>query len=85
MVLLHLSADISYAGTQKDIYGLKVAQNTIDEHVMKYIHYPSSFPFLPFNMSIDVCAFAYMQLAYIRDFSYSMSRTVREYLSLRPA
>ena len=52
---------------------------------MKCIHYPSGLPFLLFNMSIVVRAFAYMQPAYIRDFSYSMSRTVREYLSLQPA
>ena len=52
---------------------------------MKYIDYPSSLPFLPFNMSIAVRDFAYKQPTYIRDFSYSMSRTVCEYLSLHPA
>ena len=51
---------------------------------MKYIHYPSSLPFLLFNMSIAIRAFTYMQPAYIRDFSYSISRIVREYLSLQP-
>ena len=51
---------------------------------MKYIHYPSSLPFLPFHMSVDVHDFSYKQPAYMRDFSYSMSRIVREYLSLQP-
>ena len=48
MALLRPSADISYVGTQKDIYGLKVAQNTIDGLIMNYIHHPSSWLFLPF-------------------------------------
>ena len=51
---------------------------------MKYIHYPSSLPFLPFNMSIVVRDFAYKQPMYIRDFSYNISRTIHEYLLLQP-
>ena len=84
MALLRPSANIRYVGTQKDTYGLKVASNTIDGHVMNYIHYPSSLPFLPFHMSIDVRDFSYEQPVYIHYFSYNMSRVVREYLSLQP-
>ena len=43
------SADIRYVGTQKDIYGLRVAQNTIDGIIMNYIYHPSSWLFLPFK------------------------------------
>ena len=50
---------------------------------MNYIYHPSSLLFLPLNMSSVVRAFAYVQPMYIREFSYSMLRTVREYLSLQ--
>ena len=49
MAPLRPSADIRYVGTQKDIYGLRVAQNTIDGIIKNYIHYPSSWLFLPFG------------------------------------
>ena len=52
---------------------------------MNYIYHPSSWLFLPLNMSIVVCTFSYMQLTYIRAFYYGMSRVVREYLLLHPA
>ena len=63
MAPLCLSADIRYVGTQKDIYGLRVAQNTIDGHIMNYIYHPTSWLFLPLNMSSVVRASSYMQLA----------------------
>ena len=40
MAPLRPSADIPHVGTQKDIYGLRVAQNTIDGLIMNYIHHP---------------------------------------------
>ena len=46
---LRLSANIRYVGTQKDIYGLRVAENTIDGHIKNYIYHPSSWLFLPFK------------------------------------
>ena len=46
---LRLSADIPHVGTQKDIYGLRVSQNTIDGIIMNYIHHSSSWLFLPFS------------------------------------
>ena len=49
MAPLRLSADIRYVGTQKDIYGLRVAQNTIDGITMNYIYHPSGWLFLPFK------------------------------------
>ena len=42
MAPLRLSADIPHVGTQKDIYGLRVSQNTIDGLIMNYIHHPSN-------------------------------------------
>ena len=49
MAPLRLSADIPHVGTQKDIYGLRVVQNTIDGIIMTYICLPSSYLFSPFN------------------------------------
>ena len=49
MAPLHLSADIPHVCTEKDIYGLRVSQNTIDGLIMNYIHHPSSWLFLPFS------------------------------------
>ena len=49
MAPLCLSADIPHISTQKDIYGLRVSQNTIDGLIMNYIHHPSSWLFLPFR------------------------------------
>ena len=49
MAPLHPSANIHYVGTQKDIYGLRVAQNTIDGLIMNYISHPSNWLFLPFK------------------------------------
>ena len=48
MTPLRPSADIRSVGTQKDIYGLRIAQNTIDGLIKNYIHHPSSWLFLPF-------------------------------------
>ena len=42
MAPLRPSADIPHVGTQKDIYGLRFSQNTIDELLINDIHYPSS-------------------------------------------
>ena len=42
MAPLRPSANIRYVGTQKEIYGLRVAQNIIDGIIMNYIYHPSS-------------------------------------------
>ena len=42
MAPLRPSADIPHVGTQKEIYGLRFAQNTIDELLVNDIHYPYS-------------------------------------------
>ena len=39
---LRPSADIPHVCTQKDIYGLRVAQNTIDGIIKNYIHHTST-------------------------------------------
>ena len=42
MAPLRPSAEIPHVVTQKDIYGLRIAQNTIDRLIINYIHRPSS-------------------------------------------
>ena len=49
MTPLHLNADIPHVGTQNDIYGLRVAQNTIDGLITKYIPHPSNWLLWLFN------------------------------------
>ena len=48
MAPLRSSADIRYVGTQKEIYGLRVSQNTIDGLIKNYIYHPSSWLFFTF-------------------------------------
>ena len=75
MAPLHPSVDIRYVGTQKDIYGLRVAQNTIDGLIKNYIYHPSSWLFFYLlNMSSPVRDSSYMQLVCCTQVSVIASR-----------
>ena len=62
MAPLRPSADIPHVGTQKDIYGFRFAQKTIDELLVNGIHYPSSVFFSFLDMSRHICDSVHMQL-----------------------
>ena len=99
MALLRPSADIPHVGTQKDIYGLRVAQNTIDGLIMNYIHHPSSWLFLPFSyvksytrLSIYATRMLYastgccmLRIDVYAGYPHSNSRVIRELPVLIPA
>ena len=70
------SADIHYVSTQKDIYGLRVAKNTIYGIIMNYIYHPSSWLFLPFKY-VKSCMqlFLYATRVLYASVGYCISRT----------
>ena len=76
MAPLRPSADIRYVGTQKNIYGLRVSQNTIDGLIKNYIYHPSSWLFLPFKY-VKSCTrlFLYATRMLYASVGYCISRT----------
>ena len=60
---LRPSADIPHVGTQKDIYGLRFAHNTIDWLTIQYIPPPSIWLLFHFAMLSGIRDSPYMKVA----------------------